>query len=450
MITVIVPFCLLLAIILIRKIPYIGGNIQIALLLTGLVALVMGGVYNPIDWLWAWVDGIDRIAWVLALAVFGSIYAETQVRMGTMDTVINLLRAKFGHSSRGMVICIILALVLAGSLLGDSVAAATVIGVLIVRSLAELNLDEIHIAAIIIMGAELGSIMPPVTQSVFLSASLVNVDPDAVVNVAYFTVGGAVILTCLYVAFLFVKTKSLPEDLIPKEKAMSILKKDWMTLIPLTVLIVLVVLRTGFNIDLVTMAIGPLLNMLSGVKILKGLSNLIVASIIIVTLLSFCHPKVYKQGWDVLKTGLKNVKTSIGISCSCGLMLGAFYAAGQIEAVKEFALRLNASVLKLGGSAALTLLGMLTGSQSTAQNTIFSFFGPALVEIGVDPIHAAIGGSHVAVAGQVMPPACIIAFVVCSLVGGILNKKVDPVKTMIYCTPMAIYFLVIGVAFFFI
>ena len=53
-------------------------------------------------------------------------------------------------------------------------------------------------------------------------------------------------------------------------------------------------------------------------------------------------------------------------------------------------------------------------------------------------------------AGQVMPPACIIAFVVCSLVGGILNKKVDPVKTMIYCTPMAIYFLVIGVAFFFI
>ena len=105
---------------------------------------------------------------------------------------------------------------------------------------------------------------------------------------------------------------------------------------------------------------------------------------------------------------------------------------------------------KLGGSAALTLLGMLTGSQSTAQNTIFSFFGPALVEIGVDPIHAAIGGSHVAVAGQVMPPACIIAFVVCSLVGGILNKKVDPVKTMIYCTPMAIYFLVIGVAFFFI
>ena len=42
------------------------------------------------------------------------------------------------------------------------------------------------------------------------------------------------------------------------------------------------------------------------------------------------------------------------------------------------------------------------------------------------------------------------AFVVCSLVGGILNKKVDPVKTMIYCTPMAIYFLVIGVAFFFI
>ena len=221
-------------------------------------------------------------------------------------------------------------------------------------------------------------------------------------------------------------------------------------MIPLAVLVLLVVLRTGFDIDLVTMAIGPLLNAISGIKIVKGLSNLIVASIIIVTILSFFHPKVYKQAGNVLLTGLKNVKTSIGISCSCGLMLGAFYSAGQIEAVQAFALRLNSSVLKLGGSAALTLLGMLTGSQSTAQNTIFSFFGPALVEIGVDPINAAIGGSHVAVAGQVMPPACIIAFVVCSLVGGILNKKVDPVKTMIYCTPMAIYFLIVGVIFFFI
>ena len=133
-------------------------------------------------------DGIDRIAWVLALAVFWQYLCRDTSPHG-YDGYGNQSAAgqNSAISSRGMVICIILALVLAGSLLGDSVAAATVIGVLIVKSLAELNLDEIHIAAIIIMGAELGSIMPPVTQAVFLSASLVNVDPDAVVNVAYFT-----------------------------------------------------------------------------------------------------------------------------------------------------------------------------------------------------------------------------------------------------------------------
>jgi len=96
MIIVIVPIVLLLSIILIKKIPYIGGNIQVGLLLTGLVALFMGGIFNPIDWLLAWVDGVDRIAWVIGLVLFGSLYAETQVKMGTMDTIIKVLRALFG------------------------------------------------------------------------------------------------------------------------------------------------------------------------------------------------------------------------------------------------------------------------------------------------------------------------------------------------------------------
>jgi len=56
---------------------------------------------------------------------------------------------------------------------------------------------------------------------------------------------------------------------------------------------------------------------------------------------------------------------------------------------------------------ALNAIGMLTGSQSTAQNVIFSFFGPALVAKGLDPVHVAIAGSHIASAGQGMPPAVL-------------------------------------------
>ena len=61
-------------------------------------------------------------------------------------------------------------------------------------------------------------------------------------------------------------------------------------------------------------------------------------------------------------------------------MLGAFYATGLIDAVADFAMGLNTHLLKFGGAGALMLIGMLTGSQSTAQNAIFSFFGPASLQ----------------------------------------------------------------------
>lgn len=450
MIIVLVPFCALLAIILIKKIPYIGGNITAGLLVTGFLSLIMGGIFNPVEWLKAWIYGIDRIAWVMALTIFGSIYAETQVKMGTMNTVINVLRGLFGHSPKGLIICILLALIIAGSLLGDAAAASTVIGVLCINSLAEMGLNPEQIAATIVMGTSVGSIMPPVTQAIFLSSSLVGIDPEPVTHIGYITVGITAIICCIYAAYYFIKIKSLPEDLIPEESVGEILKKNWTVLVPLTVLIVVILLRLAWKIDLITMAFGPILAYLANVPILKGLTNLIVASIIVVTIISFCYPVVFRDAAGVLKRGIKNVKNSIFVQSSAGLMLGAFYTAGQIEAVQNFALGLNQHLLKIGGTAALTLMGMLTGSQSTAQNTIFSFFGPALVKMGLDPVHVAVAGSHIAASGQGMPPADLTTFVVCGLVGGILGTKVDPLKAMIYNLPMCICLLVFGFLFLYI
>jgi TRAP-type C4-dicarboxylate transport system permease large subunit len=447
---VIVPFALLLSIVLIKKIPYIGGNIQIGLVVAAVSALLMGGIYNPMNWVIAWVDGMDRIAWVLALSVFGSIYAETQVRIGTMDTVLNIFRASFGHKPQGLVLCIVLSLVLAGSLLGDSVAATTVIGVLVIKILAEMKMSGEQIAATIVMGGAMGSLMPPVTQSIFLASSLVGVDPDVASKIGYLTIGLGIIICTAYVVKAFVKVDSLPEDLIPKEKAGEIFKKNWTVLIPLLILVGLILLRLALKIDLVTMVFGPILAMLKGIKIIKGLTNLIVASIIIVTIISFFYPQTRKDVGGTLLTGLKNVNKSIWVMCAAGFMLGAFYSAGQIEAVKTFAMALNDHVLKFGGSVALNAIGMLTGSQSTAQNVIFSFFGPALVAKGLDPVHVAIAGSHIASAGQGMPPADLVTFVVCGLVGGVLNIKVDPVKTMIYNLPMCIYLFIVGFIFLYI
>ena len=83
MITVLIPVGVMLAVILCKKIPKIGGNVQVALVLAGILSLALGGVYQPTAWCGALIDGMDRLAWVICLSVFGSIYAETQVRLGT-------------------------------------------------------------------------------------------------------------------------------------------------------------------------------------------------------------------------------------------------------------------------------------------------------------------------------------------------------------------------------
>jgi TRAP-type C4-dicarboxylate transport system permease large subunit len=371
--------------------------------------------------------------------------------MGTMTTVINVLRSIFGHSPRGLIVCVVLALTIAGSLLGDAIAASTVIGVLVINSLVEMKMKPEQIACTIVMGASIGSIMPPITQAIMLSSSLVGLqNADPVMNISYITVGIGMIICSIYVAFTFIKIKSLPEDLIPKEGVARILGREWTTLIPLFVLLVLVVLRTGFKIDVATMAAGGVLKTLGGIKILKGVANLIVVNIIMATIVAFFFTAVRKNASSVLKTAVKNVIPGCSIQVAAALMLGAFYKAGQIDAVKEFASALNADVFKFGGGFSMLLIGMLTGSQSTAQNTIFSFFGPALTKIGVTDVNAAVAGAHLAMSGQGLPPADLTTFVVCSLVGGLLYKKVDPVKAMILNLPMCVYFTIVGFIFMYI
>ncbi len=62
MIAVVLPICFLLMIALWKKFPVIGGNMNAALLLTGVLTMVLSGVFNLGDWIFAWVDGLNRMA----------------------------------------------------------------------------------------------------------------------------------------------------------------------------------------------------------------------------------------------------------------------------------------------------------------------------------------------------------------------------------------------------
>lgn len=457
MITVIVPVLVLIVLIMVKKIPFVGGKVTYALIIAGLLALLMGGVFNPLQWVLAWIDGIDKLAWIMALNIFGSIYAASQTEMKTLDLVLNVARVSLGRSPKGLIVAIILVLGLAGSLLGDSVASATVVGILVIGILSDMQISAAGIGCIIMMGASLGSIMPPITQAVFLASSLAQVDTTPVVNIYYITVGIGFVICTIYAVFAFVKIKALPEHLIPNKTAGQIMHGNWHLMLPLAVLILLVILQTAAGINLVQMATGPLMGWLSNITILKGLSNNIVTFLITATLVSLFFRPVRRNLPKVVKNGVVGALPAVKVELGAALLLGAFYAAGQIEAVQAFAASMEAGALKISGGLGILLISALTGSQSTGQNTIFSFLAPALASVGVDPVHAAVASAHIASGGQAFPPVSAPALAISAVVESILVQKlgkdagkVDPIRVMVLTLPMSIYFVIVGFLFLFI
>ena len=142
MFSAVICIAVLLIIILCKKIPKIGGNINVALVVAGMLALLLSGKFSPVDWFGAWILGLDKIAWVICLSIFGSIYAKTQVKLGTIDITMSYFKKRFKGKPRILIVCILLSLVVAGSLLGDAIAASTVIGILTVTTLYSMGISN--------------------------------------------------------------------------------------------------------------------------------------------------------------------------------------------------------------------------------------------------------------------------------------------------------------------
>ena len=348
MLKVVVAIVVLLGIVLIRQIPKIGGNIHAALLAAGVATMLCAGMLNPGDWLVAWVDGINRIAWIMALSITGGIFAEISQELGTVDTIIGVLNAKFGQKPRALIVSIIFVLVVAGSLLGDAVAAATVIGALTIGVLVSMNIKLELISAIIVMGASLGSIMPPMTQAIALASTLAGANPDTVMTWGYLTTGIAVVVCCLYVCIFMIHKDNKPganpnyEIKIHGQSAGSILKANWKSLIPVTALVIIVLMRTvpAISIDLgpillntISLSVGDqtttLYDLLKSTTILGGLTNGTVLCIVLGIFVAYFFPSVRKNSGKIWSTGMHNVMPCVSVQLCAAFMLGCFYAAGH-------------------------------------------------------------------------------------------------------------------------
>jgi TRAP-type transport system large permease protein len=441
MLLIVVPLVVLFAIALL-PIPKIGKNIKVALLVSSIVALILGGV-DAVKIFPAVIKGIDQIAWVAFLAIFGAIFAQAQMSIGSIDTILDIFRCLFGHSTKGLITVIVIALVLAGSLIGSATASACVIGILVISALDELKLDPEHICSILVLGGVLGSIMPPITQAIFLSTSLLKINPDATMLMGYFTTAGGVIITII-MARRFVKIKELPQELIPKEKASQILKREWKKLIPLMIFVVIIILRTAFKIEVLAV-LDFFWNIFKPIPILRAFKERMVQAIIIAALVSLCYPGVAKNAGKFTVDAFKSVSETVVTLLFAGIMIGSFTASGMIENIVTFSQYLSGTSIKLGGGAGLILMGMITGSQSTAQTTLVPVLGPIFLNnLGVNPDLAALGFANLATAGQGAPPADVVTFSVVALVAGVLGKKANPLRVMMINLPINIYFALVG------
>ncbi|MBS4959647.1 MAG: TRAP transporter large permease subunit [Clostridiales bacterium] len=456
MVKVIIPLLVLIGIVVIKKIPVIGGKVHWALLISGAVALLTAGIYNPMAWVSAYIDGLDRLSWVILIAIFGSIYAETQIAMGTMDVVLGASRSAFGHSPKGLYIAGMITLILFGSLLGEGLSAACVVGVLIIPPLIDLGMEPEQVSASLVLGGLLGSLCPPMTNAIVLSSSLCGANYNEVLKWSFLTVPFCCIVIVSFYAFRWIKIKSLPEHLIPKEKAGTILKNGFVKLVPMLTLVLIMILAYGLwnssvNTNVITYLWGWLQSLVAEIPFVSGLGNMIVLSLLTVTIIACCFKSTRQVGiGTVIKNGWKKYLPCGAVHLCCALMLGGFYAAGYIDIIAEWAATLNTHMLKIGGAASMGLMGMITGSQSTTQNVVLSFFGPALVATGMTPESAALAGAHIAMGSQAFPPTDLCTIVVAPLVAGVIGKDCDYVKSMMKSLPGFLFLFGFGVLLLFV
>lgn len=255
MLRIFLPIAFLLIVSTVRKIPKIGGNVGVAFFGAGLIAFVMGGVFDLSTWASAWFAQVKTFAFSIFVLVFGSIYAKMLIKSGTLDALLNVFRAAFGKTARGLVAVVLLVLWITGALIGNVTAVATLVGVLVIPLLADIGMSANMICAVILSGAALGALQPPVSSAINMALSLMQMeDITDTMNLFYVTIPIGIVLVILFFIFVYVNPKkhSISPELLPTEKAGAIFRRTWKSFISVFVLFGFAVLASfpGVKLDI--------------------------------------------------------------------------------------------------------------------------------------------------------------------------------------------------------
>lgn len=453
MYALVIPFAVLIAIVVFKKIPYIGGKTPYALLIAAVLVVALSGHIAPSYWGGAIVEGLTRMGWVICLCIFVNFYSQTQMRLGTIDAVVCMLRSLFGGSQKALLLTTMLALIFSGAFTGSTMACTTIVGMLVARSLYDCGLSAEKTTATVVIGAMLGSLMPPISSSFFGSSAISGVDVGVVLNEGYKVIGISVLVAILYVVFILggKQREGFAFD-NKREKIGDIWRECRVRMIPMFLLIMIIILKQCFDINVMAMTVGKLISPLNNVPVVKSIiSNYLVLAFLVVGFVGFIYPEVHKDAKGVFKGAYKTSTYIVPVMFAAACLVGAVVTTGGLDMVSEAASKLNPHVLIIGGAVAMCAMGMITGGDSSALNTIFPFFFPAVTAIGVPALNATMAGSLITVAGQAFPPCDTLVFMACGVLSGVLGvKKIDPMKVMILDLPIGIFLTAFGMFYLYV
>lgn len=454
MMKIFLPIAILMGIILSRRLPRIGGNPVVAFLCGGAAALITGNALHPEIWLPAWFKAFDSIAFAAWIILLGSIFSTLQIEMGSIDLILDILRVLFGRSAPGLTAVVMITLYFSGAVMGTTLAAAATVGILVIPILNDMKLEPEMIAAMIISGASMGSIMPPVSNSVVFAAGLMGMDAAAVIPRTYLSVGLGLVIICLLFCKVYVGKKyTLSPELIPQEKASKLLRRDWRKLLPIAALFLFTVLpgipAIHFDVaaSFLKLIVGAdIYQRFAAIPVLGKLTNTVALALLFGCMISFVLSgrarkiRIFADAW-------KKVRGTMFLTVAMAFFVASYTVGGQIGQISVWASGLSGNMLIWGGAALFLLAGMILGSQANSMTLLIPVFAPALMALGIPEANVCAAISHMAMAGQGMPPADTNAFAIAGIVEGVLQKKVNAQKAMLYSLPYCIYLFMAGLVF---
>jgi len=352
-----------------------------------------------IDYLFLTSDGIFGVAlgtsatFIAALVLFAAFLEKS----GAGKVFIDLALSLVGRTQSGPATVAIFSSSLMGSISGSAAANVMTTGVFTIPLMRRVGYRSHVAGAIESVASTGGQIIPPIMgAAAFVMAQYLGV-PYAQIALA------AIIPALLYYLGIFFSVnaqagkqglKRLEHSEIPK--LLDVLRRGWITLVPLVILIFL----------LLVIQLSPILSAMYSI-----------ISILILYLLQ----NGLKATWELLVSSLEagsKAVTTVAVACGiAGILVGVFMLTGLSYRLSEILIDLsndNLFLLLVLMMVASMILGM--GVPATPAYIIIAVLAiPSAIQLGVTPIAAHMFALYYAALANITPPIAIAAFAASSI-----------------------------------